>query len=440
MPTGACLETVSFASVGTVELEVGQPLQLRSPLGRSLDDYRRVRALVRLHGRPLGLVDVDLAPGRRDGDALAAQVWTALRREIDDHLRDDGLPRAQTLREEGLAGPARPACRQRRARLLAEAPFASVIVATHERPDSLKLCLDALEALEYPAFELIVVDNAPQTEATARLVASARRSSDRIRYTREPLAGLAAAHNRGLAAASGEVVAFTDDDVVVDPLWLAELVAAFRTDETVACVTGLIAAAELDTQEQVWQEECWRFDKGFERRVFGLDSDPRGSPLHPYAAGGFGSGANMAFRTRVLRELGGFDPALGAGGPALGGDDLAAFFEILAAGYRLVYEPAAVVYHRHRRDYAALRAQAYGYGVGLTAYLTRLLVERPQRLAGFARRAPRGLAHALDGRSPKNAGKRQAYPRELTWLERRGMVYGPFAYVRGRWERRALYR
>jgi hypothetical protein len=105
-----------------------------------------------------------------------------------------------------------------------------------------------------------------------------------------------------------------------------------------------------------------------------------------------------------------------------------------------VYEPAAIVYHRHRRTYAALRAQAYGYGVGLTAYLTRLLVERPQRLGPFARRLPDGLAHALAPQSVKNARKRPHYPRELTWLERAGMAYGPFAYMRGRWERRALYR
>jgi GT2 family glycosyltransferase len=429
-----------FTPTGTAVVELSEPLELRSPVGRSLDDYRCVRALVRLHGRPLGVVDLDLAPGERDGDALAKQVWAALRHEIRDHLRRDGLPSAQAPGAQGLPGPALPACRQRRARLLADAPFASVVVATHERPESLRICLDALEALEYPAFEVIVVDNAPRTAATAELVARVRGSSDRIRYTREPRAGLAAAHNRGLVAANGEIVAFTDDDVVVDPDWLAELVAALRADERVACATGLIVASELETREQVWQDAYWRFDKGFERHVFDLHSDPRHSALHPYAVGGFGSGANMAFRTSVLRELGGFDPALGAGGPAFGGDDLAAFFDVIAAGHRLVYEPAAVVYHRHRKDYAALRAQAYGYGVGLTAYLTRLLVERPQRVADLARRAPQGLAYALGPRSPKNAKKHPEYPRELTWLERRGMVYGPFAYVRGRWERRALYR
>ena len=426
-----------FAPVATAELELERRLELRSPLGRRLGDYARARVLVRLHGRPLGLLEVELDRAR-DADALAAHAWRTLRGEIAEHLHSDGLPPAQSLTADGLHAREPPGCRRRRAQLLADAPYASVVVATRERPGDLQRCLDSLLRLDYPSFEIIVVDNAPRTDATIRLVADVRRSSRHVRYVREPRAGLAAAHNRGLSAARGEVVAFTDDDVVADREWLSELVASFRADRHVACVTGLIAAAELDTREQLWQEEYWGFDKGFVRRVIELDSDP--SPLHPYATGRFGSGANMAFRTAVLRELGGFDPALGAGGPALGGDDLAAFFEIVAAGRRLVYEPAAIVYHRHRRDYTALRAQAYGYGVGLTAYLTRLLVERPQRLGPFVGRLPDGLAHALGAGSAKNARKRAEYPRELTWLERAGMAYGPFAYMRGRWERRALYR
>ena len=77
----------------------------------------------------------------------------------------------------------------------------------------------------------------------------------------------------------------------------------------------------------------------------------------------------MAFRTDWLRTNGGFDPATGAGTPARGGDDLDAFLRVVLDGRTLVYEPAAIVRHYHRRDYASLRRQAYGYGVGLGAYL-----------------------------------------------------------------------
>ena len=101
----------------------------------------------------------------------------------------------------------------------------------------------------------------------------------------------------------------------------------------------------------------------------------------------------MAFSLEALQEMGGFDPALGAGTRARGGDDLAAFFDVLQHGYRLVYEPAAVVRHRHAREMAVLERQVHGYGVGLTAYLTSCLAAPP---------AARGLAR------PARAARRRA--------------------------------
>ena len=125
--------------------------------------------------------------------------------------------------------------------------------------------------------------------------------------------------------------------------------------------------------------------------------------------------------------MGGFDPALGAGTRARGGDDLAAFFEVLQRGHRLVYEPGAVVRHRHAREPEALERQVFGYGVGLTAYLTRCLVEHPGLLADAARGAPAALHHVLAPSSAKNAGRPPAPA--LQRLERMGMLVGPFAYL-----------
>jgi GT2 family glycosyltransferase len=234
------------------------------------------------------------------------------------------------------------------------------------------------------------------------------------------------------------LVAVTDDDVVVDRHWLAELVTGFSVAENVACVTGMIFPTELETPAQVWIEQYGGFSKGFTRRVFDLAKHRPQSPLFPYAAGAFGSGANMAFRTSVLRALGGFDPVLGAGNVARGGDDLAAFFQVITAGYTLVYEPAAIVHHRHHRAYDDLRQQMYGYGVGLTAYLTKALVDKPGLLLDVAVRIPHGLVYALSSRSPKNMRKLVDYPRELTTIERKGMLYGPCAYLRGRWQTRKM--
>jgi cellulose synthase/poly-beta-1,6-N-acetylglucosamine synthase-like glycosyltransferase len=232
-------------------------------------------------------------------------------------------------------------------------------------------------------------------------------------------------------------VAFTDDDVLVDRYWLAELIQGFAAAPNVGCVTGMIAPAEIETQAQDWTEQ-FGFKKGFQRRIFDRQLRPTPSPLYPYTAGTFGSGANMAFRTEALRKMGGFDPALGAGSKALGGDDLAAFFGIIAHGYTLVYEPSAIVYHRHRRDYAGLQQQAFGYGAGLTAYLTHTVLERPGRLWELIARLPYGLYFTFSTQSPHNLKKRAGYPKELTARERRGMLYGPFAYLRSRWHTRQL--
>ena len=189
--------------------------------------------------------------------------------------------------------------------------------------------------------------------------------------------GLAAAHNRGLEAAAGSILAFTDDDVVVDRHWLAAIVEGFELTDNVAAVTGLIQPGELRTRAQVLLERHGSFAKGFEPRIFDLDAHRPADRRFPLATGQCGSGANMAFRADCLRRLGGFDPALGTGTTARGGDDLAAFFHVLVSGQRLVYQPAAVVRHWHRDNDSALAAQAYGYGVGLGAYLTDAVVRHP---------------------------------------------------------------
>jgi hypothetical protein len=114
----------------------------------------------------------------------------------------------------------------------------------------------------------------------------------------------------------------------------------------------------------------------------------------------------------------------------MGGDDLAAFFRVITSGEALVYEPAAIVRHAHYREYAALQRQIHGYGVGLTAFLTKAMLDQPRLLLTLAAKAPRGLVYALSPRSGKNTKKGTDYPEELTKLERQGMVQGPLAALR----------
>jgi GT2 family glycosyltransferase len=275
---------------------------------------------------------------------------------------------------------------------------------------------------------VLVVENHATANAGREVVGE---FGARVRWVREARPGLANAHNRALQEPTGAIVAFTDDDVVVDEDWIAQLVDGFAEGDDVGCVTGLIFPLELETPSQDLVERSVGFDKGYERQVFRSVDSGRGR-LFPYAAGTFGSGANMAFRVDVLRAIGGFDPSLGTGTPALGGDDLAAFFDVIASGFALVYEPAAVIFHAHRREEDALARQAYGYGAGLTAYLTRVVLERPSRLLDISRRLPSGLRHGLSADSGKNAGRPADYPRALVRKERVGMLVGPARYLQSR--------
>ncbi|HEX5505872.1 MAG TPA: glycosyltransferase [Thermomicrobiales bacterium] len=421
---------MSFRPVRVLQVDLAQPLPAipaaDPATGRC---YGRALALARLHGAPLGLVELALGEDGLCAAAVARRIWAALGAEIAAHLRADGLPPVDGLPPAGLGDGGSPCCLAERARALAAAPLMSVVIATRDRPDQLDACLRALLAVEHPAYEVVVVDNAPRTDGTRALLDRAYAGEPRLRYAREDRPGLSWARNRGIREARGEVIAFTDDDVVVDRHWLAGLAVGFASAEDVACVTGLVLPLELETPAQVWFEEFGGFGKGCARRVFDLGAHRPADPLYPYAAGRFGSGNNMAFRAAALRALGGFDPALGAGA-LVGGEDLDIFYRLIAGGQRLVYEPAALVHHAHRREYAALRRQLADGGVA--GFLTKAVLADPRRALDLARRLPRGLAYALGPRSAKNARKRPGYPRDLALAEWRGMLRGPVAYLRSR--------
>ncbi|MER5550123.1 glycosyltransferase family 2 protein [Streptomyces sp. NPDC002793] len=387
----------------------GPPLELRD------GGEQRVFALVRLRGRPVGTVVGRVRAGDDPASVLARQA-------ADEIVVPDA--------------PERPTA--------GEAPRATVVVATRERPTQLARALDSLLAQDHPDHEIVVVDNAPVTGATRELVTSAYAGRG-VRYEVEPVPGLAAAHNRGILVAEAEVVAFTDDDVIADPQWLGALTRPFGEDPRTACVTGLILPARLSTPAQVLLESHGGFAKGFSARLYDPAHPPADEPLFPFTAGRFGSGANMAFRREALNAVGGFDPATGTGTPAKGGDDLYAFVRLLAEGYPLHYTPDAVVWHHHRERWEDLCGQAYGYGAGLTACLTALLVRRPALLPALLARLPRGLAHARSMTAPRDTGAAvrtgvpgahgtytYPWPRHLSRLERRGLLYGPLGYARAR--------
>jgi len=245
---------------------------------------------------------------------------------------------------------------------LPEAGRLSVIVCTRDRPELLAKCLASLCAQARPPGEIVVVDNS--ADRTAEAVAAAHPTTV---YVHEPRPGLSRARNTGIAAARGELAAFTDDDVELPANWTAEIVRAFD-DPQVDAVTGLVLPARLDTDAQrAFQLELGGFTSRFAPLRFDsrfLEDTRRMGPQ----VWRVGAGANMAFRRRLFAELGGFDVRLGAGASGCS-EDSEFWYRILAAGGVCLYEPRACVYHHHRRDWAGLRSQFRAYMRGHIAAL-----------------------------------------------------------------------
>ena len=132
--------------------------------------------------------------------------------------------------------------------------------------------------------------------------------------------------------------------------------------------------------------------------------------------------------------MGPFDTALGAGTPAKGAEDTLAFTRLLLAGGVAVYRPTAVVRHTHRRDRAGLAAQMAGYGSGLTAFYTALLLDRPAVIVPLLRLLPRALRDLRSTDGVRLGGIGDDFPQELLTVHRRGLLRGPGLYARGRRE------
>jgi glycosyltransferase involved in cell wall biosynthesis len=404
-------------------------VELAGPLPEVSFDGRRHRLFVtaRLHTEPLGTCLLALDPGGLAASDLAAALWPQIREPVMTRFADAGLPPPAPLTAAGLAtGPGAWPFLEDRRRALATPPFFSVVICTRDRPEQLASCLSSVGQQEYPRFEVLVVDNAPATEEVRGLAGAGLRGVP-LRYVREPRPGLSWARNAGAAAASGEIIAYLDDDEEPDRHWLAGLAAGFSRGADIGCVSGVVLPAQLETPAQEWFEELGGHSKGrgFSRAIFAA-SGPQ-SPLFPLPP--FGVGANMAFRREVLAAIGAFDVALGAGTPARAGEDTLALTMVLLAGYRIAYEPAALTRHHHRADLDGLGDQVEGYGIGLTAYYAALLRHRPRVLPGLLRLAPAALGY-LRGGGDGPGGPPTDLPAGLLRRQRRGMLAGPLRYLR----------
>ena len=367
-----------------------------------LERYHHALILIRLSEQPVGKAFISITDGKIAGNTLhevliEAAGWPLVERWLDDYLGWDEIWESNSMPER-----------------------ATVAVCTRDRPDDLERCLESLRLLADIGHEILVIDNCPTSEATRTVV----EGFECFRYIREDKVGLNSARNRALREAQHDIVAFTDDDAVPDPAWLGALLRNFN-EPLVMCVTGLTMPSELETEAQEWFERYNPFSRGFRRTVYD------NSYYHPIGAGRIGAGANMALRRSVLEYVGFFDEALDAGTPTHSGGDTEMFSRILSRGYRIVYEPAALNWHRHRRSWEELRRTIYGYGVGVYAFWTRSLLVEGE--LGVLRAAPvwflryqlRALLRSLFRRP-------NSLPLDLLLAELRGCLRGPFAYLTSR--------
>lgn len=261
----------------------------------------------------------------------------------------------------------------------------TAVICTHNRPDLLKRALASLVALDPPASEILVVDNAPSDDRTQRLVMGEFPS---VRYVREGKPGLNFARNRAVAEGRFPVLAFLDDDAVAHPGWCEAFRARFSERSALGACTGRVEPLETETESQRLFEANGGFSRGLDPIRLPADM---ARPLHGRRAPpiawsvSIGCGASMAVRREAVSAIGGFDEALDMGAVLPGGGDLDMLWRLLDAGYELEYQPDALAWHEHRRDMPSVEGQLVGHQRGLLAFLSKSLKQsRPENRRDIA--------------------------------------------------------
>jgi len=245
---------------------------------------------------------------------------------------------------------------------LASQPKVSVVVASYNGERTLKACLDSLEKLNYPNYEVILVDDG-STDATPQIVFTGRADgkpesggtfpmfSDKpgaigqfphLRYVRHSKnAGLSVARNTGIIASTGEIIAFTDSDCRVDEDWLYYLVGQLLNREFAA-----MGGPNFLPHDDSPVAAAVMVSPGGPAHVMLNDRQAEHIP-----------GCNMAFWRWALDEIGGFDPIF-----TKAGDDVDVCWRLDQAGLKIGFSPSALVWHYRRSTLAAYLGQQCGYG------------------------------------------------------------------------------
>jgi GT2 family glycosyltransferase len=251
-----------------------------------------------------------------------------------------------------------------------ECDQADVVISTRGRGTLIDVTITSIRQSRHTAFTLWIVDQSDD-DATERAVVPHAQADARVRYLRTTSRGVSAGRNEGAAAGTAPYLLFTDDDCRVAPDWLGAMVRELQ-QEGVWAVFGRVIPDEgfppegpdpVQRDKPVSQALPIAFKNAPKREVY------EGNRFNL----GFGHGANMGLRRLCFEELRGFDELLGAGGPLRSWGDRDLGYRILRRGGRIVYTPEALVYHRHWRDWDAVRRTYRNYAIGTGAAVGKYL-------------------------------------------------------------------
>jgi Glycosyl transferase family 2 len=369
----------------------------------AVERYNTVWCLSRIHGVPAEISFWDVT------EDASVSIQT-----LGDHLRSE---RITNDRISHMPPPTRTA-----------GPDATVVICTRDRPVGLRATLASLQRQTDSNFSVLIVDNGSNSSASASVVE--KLGLPRCEYMVESRPGLARARNRALGAVRTELVAWIDDDEVADADWVHRLKEGFAHKARPVAVCGMMLPAELEFEAQVRFEQYGGFNKGRDMtpEILRIGTSSVVSPLYPLPT--FGPGGNMAFRTESLRSVEGFDPCLGAGTRTHGGEETRVLSLLLSSGQAVLHWPAAITWHTHRREMAALRQQFYGYSAGLSAFYASMIRSRPAVAFDILRLAPSALRDLRRGSENLRSGQLpDDFPACLLKAGRRGLIEGGLMYA-----------
>ena len=239
----------------------------------------------------------------------------------------------------------------------------SVVICTRNRPDTLGQALESVAECEYPSFDVHIMDQSTddKSQKVVEEIAGRFAYKVKIKYHHLEKAGLSRAYNLGIAASAGEIVACTDDDVVVPKDWVAQIARAFADDKEAGLLYGqvLIPESLIEAERNGLVVPSLPIPK-YQRLI-------KGGTAYKV----FGMGANYALRRSILDRVGPFDEALGGGGPLRSSQDFDFAYRVYRAGYAILLVPDVKVDHYGSRTGDQWPGTMKAYGVGDGAFYSK---------------------------------------------------------------------